>query len=273
MFTVLALMLVGSAGCKPDAVEKPQPKVAPPAIKAAGTLRVGVDLATPPYAGVDLGKKAGIDVDVAAAVAEQLGLEVAYVDVKPSDAATALAQGKADVVLSVPFVGSGSSQVTLAGTYITSAPAFFVTTEGTASVEPSITIDTVAVPKVGAQAESQAFWMLTDQLGPDAVQSYGSLRDAIEALDAGTAELVAGDALVGAYIIRDFPQVSFAGQVGPGVPLAAAVALENTTLADGVRGALDQLAADGVLQFVRTKWVGELPELTVQESADSTATP
>ena len=48
-------------------------------------------------------------------------------------------------------------------------------------------------------------------------------------------------------------------------PLAVVVAPENTALSDAVRGALDELAADGVLASVRTKWVGDLPELKAAE--------
>ncbi len=269
----LAAVLVAVAGCAPAPEEKAQPKVAPPAVKTAGKLVVGVDLSTPPFAGVDQGKKAGIDIDVAAAMADELGLDVSYVDVKPSDAATALAQGTADVVLSVPFTGSGLTGIALSGTYITDAPSFFVATEGTASIEPSLTLDTLNATKVGAQRESAAFWILQDQMGPDAVDVYDSLRAAIEAVDTGTIQVVAGDALVGAYILRDFPKVHFAGQLEPGLPLAAAVAEQNAPLSDAVRTSLDQLASDGVLDSIRNKWVGGLPALSVPESVPATPTP
>ncbi|PKQ17083.1 MAG: hypothetical protein CVT67_01190 [Actinobacteria bacterium HGW-Actinobacteria-7] len=270
---VLVVLLVAMTGCKAKPAPKPQPKVAPPAVKTAGSLMVGVDLSTPPFGGVDQGKRAGLDIDVAAAMAEQLGLTVRYVDVKPSDAATALAQGRVDVVLSVPFVGEALPQATLAGTYLTDSPAFFVATEGTASIEASMTLDKLSAPKVGAQKESEAYWLLQDELGAESVESYGTLREAIEALDDGSVQVIAGDAVVGAYIARDFPRVKFAGQLGSGAPLAAAVAMDNTKLSEAVRSALDQLAADGVLDFIRNKWVPGLPDLQVQESAVATATP
>ncbi len=94
----VAVALVASVGMlsackKKDTSSAIQPQVTPPAIKEAGTLRVGVDLAYPPFAGEDNGQKVGIDIDVASALAERLGLKVALVDVKASEAATALADG------------------------------------------------------------------------------------------------------------------------------------------------------------------------------------
>lgn len=270
MVVVLAL---GVVGCKKEVVPTVEPKVAPPAIQVAGILSVGVDLSTPPFAGVDQGKKAGIDIDVAAAMAEQLGLEVTYVDVSPSDAATALAQGQVDVVFSVPFTGTGLTQMTVAGTYLSDTAGFFITREGTASVEPSITIENVTVGKIAVQKESESYWLLRDMLGEDAVQAFPTLREAVEALSAGTVDMVAGDALIAAYIARDHPSVVFAGQLTAGVPLAAVVAADNSTLSDAVRASLDQLATDGVLDFIRTKWVGELPDFSVEESSGATVAP
>jgi polar amino acid transport system substrate-binding protein len=271
MLVAASALLIACVGCAEKPAPTPEPKVAPPAVKTAGVLTAGVDLSVPPFAGSDQGQQAGIDVDVAAALAEQLGLTVKYVDVKPSDAATALASGTADVVFSVPFTGSGA-QLELAGTYLTNAPAFFVATDSTASVEPSLTLTTVTADKIGAQAESQAYWLLRHELEPETVESYGTLREAIEALDGGSVGLIAGDALVAAYIARDFPNVHFAGQAASASPLAVAVAPENTTLAGAVSDSLDRLAADGILGFIRDKWVPGLPELQVAESAEATPT-
>lgn len=267
---VLALTL---AACtpKPEA-PKLQPKVAPPAIAQEGTLTVGVDLKTPPYAGTDNGRIAGLDVDVATALAVKLGLGVTFVDVAPSDAATALAGGEVDAVMSVPFDAGSLSRVSLAGTYINDAPVFFIATESTASVVPSLTLDTVGSQKIGAQSESLAYWLLLDALGEQQLTEFGTLREALDALGSGDVSLVAGDAIVGAYIARDMPMVHVAGQVAPAQPLAVAVAAENSELSDAIRGALDELAADGALDQVRRTWLGALPELA-SDSDEESGTP
>jgi len=276
-----ALALVGAAlaGCAPASSAKLEPKVAPPAIKEAGTLRVGVDLEYPPFGGTDEGKQAGIDLDVASALAGSLGLEAAFVDVKPSEAATALADGTVDVVFSVPYTQESLSRTSLAGSYISDGPAFFIATESTASVEPSMTLDTLPAIKIGAQEGSAAWWKLESEFGAESLTAYPTLRDALEGLRVGVVKVAAGDAIVAGYIMRDMPTIHLAGQLEPAAPLGVAVGMDNVALGDAVRTGLDSLAADGVLDAIRTKWVGSLPKLKLPEStevtpsAGATATP
>jgi polar amino acid transport system substrate-binding protein len=273
VLAMMALAIAMSAGCAKEPEPTQDAKIAPPAIKTAGVLLAGVDLSVPPFAGTDQGKQAGIDVDVASALAERLGVTVKLVDVKPSDAATALASGAADIVLSVPVASSDLSQLSLAGSYLADAPAFFAAVEGTESVEPSLSLSNVKARRIGVQTESEAYWLIRQQIDNEAAVPYASLREALAALSGGEVELVAGDAIIGAYISRDFPKVRYVGQLTGGTPLAVAVASENTALGDAVRGELDALAADGVLDTIRRKWVGDLPEIRVEPSVVTTTEP
>jgi len=227
----------------------------------------------PPFAGTDNGKKAGLDIDVAAALADQLGLKLKIINVKPSDAATALADGTADVVFSVGFSDAGLANTSLAGSYMNTAPSFFVGTDSTASVEPSLTLDTLQSGKIAVQSESAAYWKLASELGTETLVVFPTLREAITAADTHEVDFAAGDALVAGYIIRDFPNVHLAGQLEPAVPLGVGVLPENSDLQSAVRDALDALAADKVLDAIRMKWVGQLPELVAAPSADASATP
>ena len=262
---------LGLAGCGSTPSAKLEPKVSPPAINDAGVLKVGVDLSYPPFAGTDADKQAGIDIDVAQAVAGKLGLEATIVDVKPSEAATALADGEVDVVFSVPYSQESLARSTMAGSYLSDGPAFFVATDSTASVVPSMSLDTLAVKKIGAQDGSPAFWRLQSEFGAESVVGYPTLREALNAVRERKVEVAAGDAIVGAYIIRDMPTVHFAGQLEPAVPLGVAVKLDNAVLGDSVRTTLDGLAADGVLETIRAKWVGSLPKLMLPESAEDSS--
>ncbi len=265
--------LLVSTGCSKASVSKAEPKVVPPAVKEAGVLRAGVDLSYPPFAGTDNGKQVGLDIDVAAALADQLGLTLKIVDVKPSEAATALADGTADVVFSIGFSDAGLTNTSLAGSYLSNAPSFFVGTDTTSSVEPSLTLDTLQTGKIAVQSNSIAYWRLASELGTQTLVVFPTLREAITAVDADEADFAAGDAIVAGYIIRDFPNVHLAGQLEPAVPLGVGVLPENSDLQTAVRGALDALAADRVLDAIRTKWVGQLPELVAAPSVDTSTTP
>lgn len=286
---VLAGMLAIPAGCTPPAEEAAlKPTIAPPAIATAGTLVAGVDFEVPPYAGKDDGREAGLDIDVASAVAAKLGLTLKTVQVAPSEAATALADGTVDIVLSMPLDETSVLGATVAGTYAASGPAFFaVSSDASGSAEASgsagsseppveLTISTIARKKVGAQQGSASFWLLDYELGAGAVQSFPTLREAFDALAAGTIDVVAADAFTGAYIARDYPGVAFAGQPTQATLLGIGVKAENSELSSAVRDALDTLASDGVLDQIRTTWTGELPQLETaagEPSAETTEAP
>jgi len=273
------MVLPLGAGCTKKPEPKLDPKVGPPVIGEAGTLRAGVDLALPPFGGIDGGKQAGIDIDVASALAERLGLAVTFVDVAPSQAATALAEGKVDVVLSVPLTNTDLTRVTPAGTYISDGPGIFGfvadgdsakdsnPAEGSDPVEPSMTLETLPVTPIAAQKESSSYWLVELEYGTAALKPFETLREALESVDRAENEVAVGSAVIGAYISRDMKNVQFLGQLAPTAPLTVAVSAENAKLGDAVRLALNELDADGVLDSIRRKWVGNLPALKGAEPA------
>lgn len=269
----LLVVVLSSAGCSKPAEPEISPKVVPPAIATTGELAVGVDLDLPPFAGTDEGQQAGLDIDVARALAERLGLTVKIVDVKPSLAATAIADGSIDVAMSIPLGDTSLSAMSLAGAYAFDGPVFFVSNGSTESVEPSLTVTGPLAEPIGVQRASAAYWHLAAELDTSSLKTYDTLRAALEALAAGEIDVVAGDAFVGSYIARDIPGIHFAGQVRPATALSVAVAADNAELGDAVREALDGLAADGVLDALRRKWVGELPELESAASAEASPAP
>lgn len=267
---VTSLLIVGGvmAGCAQEEQEPELvPKIEPPAIKKAGVLRAAIDLAYPPFGGTDKGQKAGLDVDVASALAAELGLELEIVDTMQSDMATALAEGDADIAMSIPFDEDSMSTMSLAGSYYADGSAFFVSTEDTATEVEMLEITGLRGMKVAAQEGSSAFWTLEYEFGEGGVTGYPTLREALEALEAGEVDVVAGDALIAAYIARDMPSIRFAGQMEPALLHGVGVSLDATELEESIRETLDALAADGVLSTIRVKWVGDLPDLETTAGA------
>lgn len=262
---VLSVLMVAAAvsGCAKKQQEPAalQPKIAPPAIGEPGVLRAGVDFSTPPFAGEDAGRQAGLDIDVAAALAERLGLKLQIAEVKPDKAAEALKADQVDVVMSVPLSEKALAGTTLGGTYIEDGPVLFAKTDASATVEPTLGVKDLDGRKVAVQKNSAAYWTLSEQFGPDALIVKPTLRDAFDAAKKGEAEFVAGDAIVGSYLARDFEGYQIVGTVSPATLLGVAVLPDNSELADAVRGSLDTLSADGVLDAIRGKWVGKMPKL------------
>ncbi len=260
-FALAALVTaVALSACAPKPEETMTPRVKPPVVAEAGILRAGVDLGYPPFGGTDKGVQAGLDLDVAAAIADRLGLRLEVVSVTASDLVGALESRKVDVVAAaLPITDVLLTDVTFAGTYVTDGPVFFAP----ASEVGTLSLEVIGGRTIGVQQGSESFWMLEDALGEGAATTFKSVREAFLALEAGTVDVVVADGIVGSYIARDFPGVAFAGQAAPARPLGVAVRKDSGELEKAVRGALDSLAADGVLGQLRSKWATPLPELAV----------
>jgi len=272
---ILSVLLVGGlVGCGGGTKEAELvPKIAPPLIATEGVLRAGVDLSYPPFAGVDKGQKAGIDVDVAAALAERLGLKLELVDLKAADVPAALKAKKIDIALgAVPISDAVLADVTVAGSYLIDGPALFsMVASGTAT--PTVTPDGLGALKIGVQQGSDSFWRIESDYGEGFATPSTTLREAFTALAAGEIDVIVADAVVGAYLARDFPGVTFVGQYAPAEPLGVLVTKDATEFETAIRKELDALASEGVLDAIRTKWVGKLPVLEAAPSAEASPTP
>jgi polar amino acid transport system substrate-binding protein len=269
---VAALLLAGlGAGCaKAPEVPVLTPKIAPPLVADAGVLRVGVDTSYPPFAGEDKGRQAGIDVDVAAALADRFGLRLELVEISPTEAAPALADREIDLAIAgISITDAVGTDVVFAGSYLVNGAALFsLTVDGSAEPTGAPAFDPASLgnARVGCQKESAAFWALESLYGEGFAVGYTTLREALEALRDGEVDVVACDAIVGAYLARDFSGVVFVEQFGPAAPVGVVVASDAQELEVKVREALDALSVDGVLDAIRSKWVGELPVLEATAS-------
>lgn len=264
MFVAALLALTACTPAAPDA-PRSAPLLEPPAILERGVLKVAVDAHYPPFASLEGTKVVGIDADVANALASQLGLTAELVDVPASQLATALAGKRVDVALGgVPVSAADLSEVTVATSYLSDAPSLF-TAEGTASP------DALEGKHIAVQADSPSYWLLHKKMGDAALVVVSTLREALMAVTAGKAEAAAGDAVVAGYIAREYPSLRFSGQLADASPLAVMTSNEASGTETPVREAMDRLAATGVLDAIRSKWLGSLPALTAGSLADTSA--
>jgi polar amino acid transport system substrate-binding protein len=255
---VLVASAVGLAGCGAGigAQAAPKPSLAPPAIAKAGELSVAVDMSYPPFAAKMGEDRAGWDIDVAAAIADRLGLKLVLVDAKPDAAAKLLRARKVDLVMGdLTIARALDLEVAFAGSYTSDAPAVF------ASKGTTVSSDALGGKRIAVQKGAEAYWLLSDTYGDQALMLFPTLREAMGAVTGGQADVVAGDALVGGYMLRDFPKLALAGQLAQAAPVGVGVSKDDPKLEDAVRRALDEMSSQGILATLRRKWVGDLPQL------------
>ena len=239
-----------------DAPELSEAKLTTPTISENGVLKVGVNTSQSPLAGMGASKIIGIDVDIAAALADSLGLKLKIVDTG-STPAKALSNGEVDVVFGIDK-SDAPSGVKLTDEYIPTAVAYF---KKSGASPTSLTGETA--PKIGAQGSSKSAWTATNAFGNDAVISSTDLAGAFQQLSSGAVEYVAADAVIGMYAANkanvDVEIVALAGETSG---YCVAISEKNTALVSDITTALTKLVDDGTIATIESKWLGEEVDLT-----------
>ena len=217
----------------------------------AGKLTMSTNAAFPPYEmTTDSGEFEGIDIDVAAAIAEKLGLEL-QVDDMDFDAALLAAQnGKSDMVMAgVTVTDERLKVMDFSDTYAEGIQSIIVKEDSTIASP-----DDLADKMIGTQRGTTGYIYCSDDFGDDAVVAYDDGLTAVQALKNGQ---------VDAVVIDNAPAQEFVA-ANPGlVILDTSYAEEDyaigmakgSSLEDVVNAALEELKADGTLQSIVDKYI------------------
>ena len=218
----------------------------------AGKLTMSTNAAFPPYEmTTDSGDFEGIDVEVAGAIAEKLGLEL-QVDDMDFDAALLAAQnGKSDIVMAgVTVTDERQKVMDFSDTYAEGIQSIIVPEDSDIA-----SADDLSGKAIGTQRGTTGYIYCTDDFGEDNVIAYDDGLTAVQALNNGQ---------VDAVVIDNAPAKSFV-EANPGLKIldtayaqedyAIGVAKGNTALLDAINSALEELQADGTLQAIVDKYI------------------
>ena len=229
-------------------------------LHTAGTLTVGLlSSETAPLLCSSSGNQAqGLDVDAAYALADQLGVDCAFVSVTGLSGAF----DTCDVVMGVQ--AGDDADIAVAGSYAEDAMALFARSGSGAKV----TADALAGKTVGVQAGSVSQRALADTNLQVEQQSFTNLNEAFEALDAGKVDYVLCGAYSGGYLAAVYDDVSCVGSLAQPSYIGVGVKAENSSLFSKVLDAMDEVSTNGVLDVVRGKWVGSMQRLDTTSVID-----
>ena len=222
----------------------------------AGKLTVGINTSSTsaPFAiESSAGSLYGIDIDVASALADDLGLAVRFVEVAGID--SDLSEGKCDLVMDV---SSGSSTTaTIVGSYYESCPAFFAL--GDLRV---VTTDELNGKTVAVQEGSVSQGVLGRSNLSMEQKTFINLNDAFEALRSGEVDYVLCDAYPGAYLAAAYEGASFVGAISTPTSYGIAVSTDKVNLQTALQQSLDTITNNGVMDVIRSVWVGGMPAIS-----------
>ncbi|WP_304426593.1 ABC transporter substrate-binding protein [uncultured Adlercreutzia sp.] len=245
-------LIPGLTGCSGSNNYQPTLKdaqVSAPVIGEEGTLRVGVNTENPPLAGMGNGKIIGIDVDIAAALADDLGLKLSVVSIE-GDPSAAIAEGKVDVVMGIDD-SNNEGDFWLSSSYLPTGIALFALTPdaGVPAVDGGATF--------AAQVSSKSAWAVSNQFGDGSLTPTDSLKEAFEALQAGTVQYVAADAIIGMYSAHGQGlDVSIVAMLMKPSGYCMGASSENVDLQTVAGDALANLVSNGTIDVIERKWLG-----------------
>jgi len=271
--SLLALSLVTLGGCLGTTGSRDiplTPTISSPVIGVDGVLRVGVDSGKVPYAGLDReGNIVGIDVDVAAAIAQELGLRLEVVDTAGRSAESMLAEGNIDMVMDIEQTGGSTVRGTQIGPYVESGPALF--TIVISDTPPQVELASLAGTSVAAQRDSMSSWSVEEIIGVGTTDPRDNLEDAFRALERGEVAFAAADAVVGSYLALEFTNISCVKMLGNPIGVYIAVSAENTQLAEALTKALRTIRDGGILKTILAKWLSPVSASVVMGNSAITS--
>ncbi len=257
-----ALAGCGSTGSKDVSLES---TISDSALVSAGTLTVGVDTSQAPFASVATGEAdsegktsgnqiVGLDVDVAAEIADEMGLKLKVVDLGDTNANTALKNKKVDVVMSASSSQNTSDERALVGPYLNNAAAIFGLDDGSSTtVKPENLKDAKVAAYTGSIAATEA----SQYCSTSNMTLSSSMKEMFQSLESGSVQYVASDVVSGGYMSMLYQGITCKGTFGTQNECYMAVLQSNSTLTQAITKALETIDGNGVLDVVIAKWCGD----------------
>jgi polar amino acid transport system substrate-binding protein len=237
---VLVIALVGVfAACGGDKTEE----------KTVLTMATNAEF--PPYEYVEEGKIVGIDAEIAALIADKLGMELQIVDVAFDSIIPGVQSGKYDMGMAGLTVNDERlEKVNFSTSYAKGVQVVIIPENSDIK-----SLDDISGKKIGVQTSTTGDIYATGDFGEEAITRYDNGAVAVQALVAGKVDCV---------IIDNEPAKSYvAANAGLKIleteyaveDYAICFNKEDTELQEKVDAALKELIADGSVQRVVDKYI------------------
>jgi polar amino acid transport system substrate-binding protein len=195
----------------------------------------------------DDGSMSGFDIEVAEAVAKELGLEPEQKKFKFAGIVEGVKSGRFDVaVASHTITEDRLKEVDFSTPYYYSGPQIFVRPDSSVETLSDLEGKEIAVSKGSTYAD-------TAKEVTDSIQQYDSDVVALEALNKGKHDAVITDFITGKEAISSGLKIEARELIGRSEQ-AIAVGKENEALLEDINKALEKLREDGTLKKISEKY-------------------
>ena len=216
-----------------------------------GKLIMSTNAAFPPYEmTTDDGGFEGIDVEIAQAIAEKLGLELQIDDMDFTAALEAVQSGMSDMAMAGITVNEERLAVMdFSDTYATGVQVVIVK-EGS-----DVTLDNLGEQLIGVQNGTTGWQFCSDDFGDDHVAAFDNGITAVQALVNDQVDCVVIDQGPAEVFVSENPGLTILETEYAIEDYAIGVNKGNTALLDAINGALAELQEDGTIQSIIDKYI------------------
>lgn len=216
-----------------------------------GVLTMSTNASFPPYEmTTDDGDYEGIDVEIAGAIAEKLGLTLQIDDMDFTAALEAAQSGKADIIMAgVSVTEERLLVMEFSETYATGIQVIIVP-EGS-----EVTADNLGDYTIGTQRGTTGYLYCSDDFGEDHVVAYDNGITAVQALLNGQIDCIVIDSAPAAEFVAANPSLTILESEYVVEEYAIGMAKGNIALQEAINQALVELTEDGTIQAIIDKYI------------------
>lgn len=221
---------------------------------SAETLRVGSDVAYPPFEFIDDSlEPAGFDMDLIRAVGEAMGVEVEIINTAWDGIIPGLINGNYDAVISaMTITNERAAAVSFSDPYFATGQVIAVRADDDSVVGPADLAGKIVAVQIGTTGHFAA-----EEIDGVTIRTFQTMPEAFLALKVGQADAIVGDELVAIEEMQANPdQVKVVGEPFTVEYYGIAVRKGNSDLLRRINRALAQLKADGTYDAIYEKWFG-----------------
>lgn len=235
---------------KTDETEKADETTAAQAESAGGTLVMATNAEFPPYEYHEGGEIVGIDVEIAAAIAEEMGMDFEVEDMAFDSIIPAVQSGKADFGAAGMTVDEKRKQsVDFSDSYATATQVVIVAADSEIA-----TPDDLAGKTIGVQLGTTGDIYASDIEGAT-VEQYNKGFEAVQALTQNKVDAVVIDGEPAKVFVSQNEGLKILDDALTVEEYAICVKKGNTELLEGINAAIADLKESGKLQEIVDKYI------------------
>lgn len=218
---------------------------------AGGVLVMATNAEFEPWEYYEGSEIVGIDVEIAQAIADKLGMELEVEDMAFDSIIPAVTSGKADFGAAGMTVDeTRKKSIDFTDTYANASQVIIVKEDSgiTGSAD-------LADKKIGVQLGTTGDLLSTDLVGDGNVERYNKGFEAVQALLQGKIDAVVIDSAPAKVFVEQSEGLKVCEEAMSQEAYAIAVAKGNTEMLDKINGALKELKEDGTIDEIINKYI------------------